>query len=194
MKKFIIFIIFFLLGGCQTIPNHWIASISKDSFTDETTKIVIIGSFSLDNYSYLEFGKIYPFVAIKNDILYVGIRSGGDYGIPVGTVQIRIDDNPAWTITPDETPVEFVPGVPKVQGVNPEQWEAVMAGMTKIMSPYTVTSGDKACQILRQMIQGATIRYRTIGLNQAASSTGECKIDASFLESLQKIGIDPNNI
>ncbi|MNP83382.1 hypothetical protein D3C76_1823110 [compost metagenome] len=69
-----------------------------------------------------------------------------------------------------------------------------MDSMYKMMSPYTVTGGDKAKEILRQMVTGKTLIYRTVGINQAASTTGEIELDDSLRQSLKLIGINPSTI
>ncbi len=167
----------------------WTASTHKDEFTDRVTKMVtIVGAGGI--YSV---GKYYPLVGLDGTNIVVGVRSGGSYRMPVGTVQIRVDENPAWTISPDETPVYLSPALPQTTGVDTNLQSGMMSSMTKIMSPFTATTGDKAHQILTQMIHGKIVRYRTVGLNAAASTTGEVKIDQSFFSALKEIGIDPSN-
>ncbi|MEE6443780.1 MULTISPECIES: hypothetical protein, partial [Pseudomonas] len=135
--------------------------------------------------------------------IYVGIMSGGRLKVPVGTVQLRIDQNDAWTITPQETPVSMAPSIPMaplvtLQGeqaalVNNAQ-EQAMKSTSQLMSSYTVTGGDKAKQILKQMVSGHMIKYRTVGINQAASINGEAVIDPSLVKSLREIGIEPDHL
>lgn len=190
MIRFAVLILAIALAACQSIPSKvWVASQHTDEFTDETTKMVTVGSFSWSGRTYTEVGKYYPFISMKNGQLYVGIRSGGNIRIPTGTVQIRVDDNPAWTITPDETPSELIPGT---AGPNANLQADMMANMAKILSPYTAAVGEKAREIIKQMAVGSIVRYRTVGLNQAASTTGEVKIDNSFFEALNAIGVDPH--
>jgi len=153
--------------------------------------MVTVGSFSSGGAIYTFAGGYYPFVGLRNGGAYIGIRSGGNR-IPTGTVQIRIDDNPAWTITPNETPTEFIPGTAPIAGGNAKVSADAMASMAKIMSPYTAVTGSKANDILREMVHGKVMRYRTVGLNQAASSTGEVKLDDSLPSALREIGIDPS--
>jgi hypothetical protein len=125
--------------------------------------------------------------------------SGGRFKIPVGTVQLRIDQNESWTITPQETPVSMMPSAPQYAlNLPPEQAALVkqtqdqaMLNMSQLMSPYTVTGGDKAKKILKQMLTGKMLKYRTVGINQAASTTGEVVIDPTLAESLRAIGINP---
>jgi hypothetical protein len=124
--------------------------------------------------------------------------SGGRIKVPVGTVQLRIDQHEAWTISPQETPVSLLPEVPQYAlNLPPEQAELVknaqaqaMTSAAQAMSPYTVTGGDKAKAIIKQMAAGHMLKYRTVGLNQAGSTTGEVTLDASFVQSLKQVGID----
>lgn len=194
MKKLVFAItIAMLLASCQTSPTKlWVASLSTDRFTDVQTKMVTVGSFQSGGALYTQTGKYYPFVGNKNGLIYVGIRSGGSYRIPTGTVQIRIDENTAWTITPEETPVDLVPGTAPAATAAAGVPQEMMASMSKMLSPYTATTGKKARDIIKEMAAGKVIRYRTVGLNQAASTTGEVQIDASFIEAIQSIGISIN--
>ena len=57
------------------------------------------------------------------------------------------------------------------------------------MSPYTAVSGEKARMILSEMLNGYNLIYRRVGFNQAASSTGEYKLDNSFRNALTDCGI-----
>lgn len=196
MQKYAYLLLFLALTGCQSTPRSvnptsklWVTSTTKDEFTDVVTQLVTVGSFSIGSHTYTQAGKLYPFVGVKNGETYVGVRSGGTYRIPTGTVQIRIDDNAAWTITPDETPADLVPGTVASPAISKDIPASMMASMAKIMSPYTATTGLKADKIIQQMLTGKVVRYRTIGLNQAASSTGEVKIDESFEESIRSIGV-----
>lgn len=128
-------------------------------------------------------------------------RSGGTYRFPTGTVQILIYDNKAWTINPEETPIYLALALQSSPDLMENQSDYIqeiqkksMENVTKIMSPYTTTTGKKEKAILKEIISGKIIKYRTVGLNQAASTTGEVIIDDSFTQSLKEIGIDPNNI
>jgi len=124
--------------------------------------------------------------------------SSGRIKVPVGTVQLRVDQNEVWTISPQETPISLLPEVPQYgQNLPPEQAAFVksaqaqaMTSAAQMMSPYTVTGGDKAKAIIKQMAAGHVLKFRTVGLNQAASTTGEVKIDPSFAQSLRQVGID----
>ena len=189
------------LGGCAT-GSTWKATGSTDEFTDKTTMMVTTGNFTAGSSIVTSSLKFYPVVRKEGGEIYVGLMSGGRFKIPVGTVQIRIDQNEAWTITPQETPIGLVPASPELAlGLPAEQAELIkktqaqaMENVYKMMSPYTITGGDKAKSILRQMLAGQVLKFRTIGINQAASTTGEVVLDESLSQSLQLIGVDPKSL
>ena len=150
-----------------------------------------VGSITDRGQAMTEAGKLYPFVGIKNGVTYMGLRSGGNFRIPTGTVQIRIDENQAWTITPEETPLDLVPGIVPV-GVNQEIFALMMESMAKIMSHYTAATGLKAKQIIAEMAAGKAVKFRSVALNQAASTTGEIELNESFRQGLMDLGIYEN--
>lgn len=196
-KLLIISIAVAVLVGCASGPGSvWKAVESQDQFTDEVTKMVTVGEWKNTSLLVTKSFNYYPFVGMHNGEIYVGLRSGGRHRIPTGTVQIRVDNNKAWTIGPEETPLFLVPSLPKTPMVAPGMTELVeqataqaMANAAKIMSPYTAATGDKAKSIIKEMLGGKVVKYRTVGLNQAASTTGEVIIDESFVQSLRQIGI-----
>lgn len=190
-----------LVASCQSAGATWVAMSSQDLFTDVNTKMVTVGSLPSRGMLFTQSLHYYPFVGFQNNELYVGIRSGGAYRVPTGTVEIRIDNNKSWVISPEETPVQLVPSIPTVtQGFNVPNVDMakiqsqMMQNVAKMSSPYTATTGAKAKNILKEMLAGKKVIYRTIGLNQAASTTGEVEIDDSFRKSLQKIGINPDQL
>ncbi|WP_085696260.1 hypothetical protein [Pseudomonas sp. B26(2017)] len=200
-----------LLSGCAGIEPGagfepgaiWKAAQTTDEFTDGTTSFVTTGEFRSNTSIFTRGMHLYPVVRKEGNQLYVGVMSGGRFKIPVGTVQLRIDQNEAWTITPQETPIAMVPPAPNFVPPNlpPDQaaiiksaQEQAMLSTTQMMSPYTVTGGEKAKTIIKQMLSGHIIKYRTVGINQAASTTGEAVIDKSFADALQKIGVNPREL
>lgn len=186
-----------LLTGCA--GQVWKATGSTDEFTDQTTMMVTVGDYTNVPVIVTKPFNYYPVVRKVGDEVYVGVMSGGRIKIPVGTVQLRIDQHEAWTISPQETPVSLLPEVPQYAlNLSPEQaalvknaQEQAMTSAAQTMSPYTVTGGEKAKTIIKQMASGQVLKFRTVGLNQAASTTGEVAIDASFVQSLNQVGIDP---
>ncbi|MHC3914174.1 MULTISPECIES: hypothetical protein [Alcaligenes] len=195
-----------LLTGCQSMSSGtiWAVSSSQDQFSDVETKMVTVGQWRSSGTIWTKSLNYYPFVGLQDGELFVGIRSGGSYRIPTGTVQMRVDANKAWTIEPSETPVYLAPAPaqPAIPTANNDNATVDLAAvqaealrnMSKALSPYTAATGEKAKSILREMVAGKTLKYRSVGMNQPASSTGEVVIDASFIQSLKLIGIDPDNI
>ena len=195
-----------LLTGCQTAPSGslWKVERSKDQFSDVETSLVTTGEFRNSRFALTKSMNYYPFVGVQEGELFVGILSGGTYKIPTGTVQLRVDSNKAWTIEPSETPVYLAPAPaqPAIPAASNDKSVVDLAAvqaealrnMAKALSPYTATTGEKAKQILREMVAGKTIKYRTVGMNQAGSTTGEVEIDSTFIRSLRVIGIDPEKI
>lgn len=190
------------LGGCAGSKQTWKATATTDEFTDKTTMMVTTGDSGNASWIVTRPAYYYPVIRKECDELFVGVMSGGRFKLPVGTVQLRIDQHEAWTITPQETPVSLAPAVvPIGVTVTGEQAEIVrnaqeqaMKAASQMMSPYTVATGDKARQIIRQLLTGQKLRYRIVGINQAASTTGEAVIDASLAQSLRSIGIDPGTL
>ncbi|ODB35540.1 hypothetical protein A9L43_25095 [Pseudomonas mosselii] len=185
-----------MLTGCA--GQVWKATGSTDEFTDQATMMVTVGEYTNVPVIVTKPFNYYPVVRKVGNEVYVGLMSGGRIKVPVGTVQLRIDQHEAWTISPQETPVSLLPEVPQYAlNLPPEQAELVknaqaqaMTSAAQAMSPYTVTGGDKAKAIIKQMAAGHMLKYRTVGLNQAGSTTGEVTLDASFVQSLKQVGID----
>lgn len=203
MKNIAALAVALTLAGCATEQQTWKATVSTDEFTDKTTMMVTTGDSGRPSWIVTQPLHLYPVIRKEGSEIYVGIMSGGRFKIPVGTIQLRIDQNEAWTITPQETPVSMAPSIPMapivtLQGAQAEivknAQEQAMKSTSQLMSPYTVTGGDKAKQILKQMVSGHLIKYRTVGINQAASTTGEAVIDSSLAKSLREIGIEPNSL
>lgn len=201
MKRIIAIAAALTLCGCAAGPT-WQAAGTTDEFTDKTTMMVTTGDFPSSESIVTSSLHFYPVVRKDGDEIYVGLMSGGRFKIPVGTVQMRIDQNEAWTITPQETPISMMPAAPQYAlNLPPEQaallkqtQDQTMLNVTQMMSPYTVTGGEKAKKILKQMLAGQTLKYRTVGINQAASTTGEAVIDPTLTESLRAIGINPESL
>ncbi|MFT2184155.1 hypothetical protein [Pseudomonas sp. NBRC 111144] len=191
------------LSGCATGQRQsveWITVRDTDQFTDKSTCGVTVGSFYTGGGVYTVSNHYYPYIESANGELRVGIRSGGRFKIPVGDVQIRIDQNPAWTIATGETPVDYVPegqlkamqaygGDAKQQEMLEKTYKTALQASAQAMSPFTAATGEKAQQILSQMKTGKVLIYRTLGLNQAASTTGEYALDQSLNKALAECGI-----
>lgn len=203
MKTPAILLLALALSGCATglRPSvEWITVRDTDQFTDKSTCGVTVGSFYTGGGVYTVSNHYYPYIESADGELRIGIRSGGRFKIPVGDVQIRIDQNPAWTIATGETPVDYVPegqlkamqaygGDAKQQEMLEKTYKTALQASAQAMSPFTAATGEKAQQILSQMKTGKVLIYRTLGLNQAASTTGEYALDQSLNKALAECGI-----
>lgn len=204
MRVFGVCVLGMFLAGCaSTTPKvAWVSTTKIDEFTDVRTCSVTVGSLYTSNSVFTYSNHYYPYIEVVHGDLRVGIKSGGKYSVPVGDVHVRIDDNKAWTISSSETPLDYVPkgtldNLKEYTKNLPEQnrqlveatYNTTMETAARAMSPFTATTGEKAKDILREMLYGTKIKYRTVGLNQAASTTGEYDLDASLRESLVKCGI-----
>lgn len=206
MKRQLGFAAAILLSGCSSnliAPKvEWITVKNTDKFTDKSTCAVTVGSFYTQSGVYTAANHYYPYIETVDGDLRVGVRSGGRFLIPVGDVQIRIDQNPAWTISSSETPLDYVPegqlkamlaAVPKdlqQQQIVTNAYKTAMEATARSMSPFTAATGDKARTILKQMRAGHSMIYRTVGLNQAASTTGEYALDPSLEIALRQCDIN----
>jgi len=205
MKHIFTIALILTLSGCAAVPSpkvEWVSRTNIDEFTDKKTCSVTVGSLYTQNSVYTYSNHYYPYVDVVNGEARVGVKSGGRVKIPVGDVQIRIDTNKAWTISSSETPLDYVPegtlrnmelyakNLPvQNQELVKNTYKVTMESAARAMSPFTATTGDKAHSILREMLSGKTIKYRTIGLNQAASSTGEYPLGESLKIALKQCGV-----
>ena len=92
MKRIIALAAATILGGCATGPT-WQATGTTDEFTDKTTMMVTTGDFPASGSIVTRSLHFYPVVRKEGGEIYVGLMSGGRFKIPVGTVQLRIDQN-----------------------------------------------------------------------------------------------------
>jgi len=212
MKNITMLLVMSLIAGCaSTTPKvEWVTSAEFDRFTDKVACSVTTGSLYTQSSVYTYTNHLYPFIEVVNGELRVGIKSGGKYKIPVGDVQLRIDKNKAWNISMNETPVDVKPNAqvnaqmdvmaeyakslpPEQQALVVNSYKAAMSSTGKMLSPYTATTGDKAKAIVKEMLQGKTLIYRTLGFSQVynsgAGTTGEFVLDKSLLAALNKCQI-----
>lgn len=210
MKKALISILIISTIGCanQSTPPKisWISSIHTDEFSDKTTCIATVGSIYTSTNTYTETGKLYPFIEILNEEIIVGVKSGGKVNMPVGDIQLRVDNNKAWDVSTSETPAnsDNNPGYMKgvmlpnayIQNLPEDQkkliesaYKTTMQQTTKLMSPYTAATGNKAKSIINEMLNGKTLIYRTKGFMGTPSSTGQYTLDASLAKAMLKCGI-----
>ncbi|MEW8333930.1 MAG: hypothetical protein AB2692_23580 [Candidatus Thiodiazotropha sp.] len=90
MRSVITSIIVYLLAGCSTTTN-WMVKNTQDEFTDKKSCMVVYGSDFGKSFVKASGGiHYYPFIEKVNEEIIFGIHN--DHNIPVGDVQIRIDN------------------------------------------------------------------------------------------------------
>lgn len=202
-NRIVVFTAIALAGCASNQPEvKWISVKNTDEFTDASSCKVTVGSLYTNKNVYTEMGKYYPFIEQVNGQLRVGLQSGGQYKIPVGNAQLRIDSNKAWDISTSETPLDLAPTFANfkpayLDNLSDDQkamvaasYESAMEVSAQAMSPFTATTGEKAEKIVKEMLAGKSLKYRTVGLNQAASSTGVYDLDMSLQNALIDCGIE----
>lgn len=202
MKLAPILLLALLTSGCATGPAvEWVIVRNTDKFTDKSSCAVTVGTYYTRGGIYTVSNQYYPYIEAVNGDLRVGVKSGGRFLIPVGNVQLRVDQNKAWTISTSETPLDYVPEGqlkamqayapkdPQQQQIVENAYKTVMDATARSTSPFTASTGEKAQSILKEMRSGKTLIYRTVGLNQAASTTGEYVLDQSLEVALRQCGI-----
>ena len=197
-----------MMAGCASGPSaplkNWFSTTKTDPFTDARictveTRQGLVSTLALTQLLY------YPYVEKRGDDVRVGMIAGGQYKIPVGRIQLRVDNHEAWTIETGETPVDMgtvnaqqiaatmrsaTPATPSAQQQNYEATATAMANsINQAMSPYTVTTGEKARRIIEQMRTGRQLIFRTLGANQPASSMGNADLGPEFNAALAQCGI-----
>ncbi|WP_434703009.1 hypothetical protein J3P85_19100 [Pseudomonas sp. Z1-12] len=185
-----------MLSGCSTGPI-WKISSETDVFSKRTSTIVTLGNYTAGT-SILNISNVLPVVRKEKEGIYVGLMSDGDVPIPIVTAQIWIDQNEIWTISSQETPIILAkPSLAYVLGPQPKlikQAQAQGLNVNKVTGGCAVAGGDKAKAILKQMLTGRVLKFRTVDIDNAASSTQEVVLDESFFKSLKSIGVGPKSL
>ena len=210
-KKFAPLITASIIIGTASVANaDWVATLDIDMFTDQVA-CEIVGA---DSYNELlglgkrrhttRTGALYPVIRLKDGELAVGVKAGGQFPIPPGDIDLRIDKNKAWRIRPAENPQDIKPEGPnismpvfKLPNMTEEQQKAYEDSMKQTMqtisdasagmAPYTMTTGDKAKSILAEMINGNRMIYRSsIQANLGVELSGIAQLDADFISELNE--------
>lgn len=183
-----------IMSGCTTGPA-WKISSETEVLPKRTSLIVTTGNYTAGS-SFLNIANLFPVVRKEGKDIYVGLMSNGDVRVPIVTAQIWIDQNEVWTISSQETPI--ILAKPSLElGPRSEltrQAQAQGLNVYKILGGCAVTGGDRAKAILKQMLTGRVLRFRTIGIDKDASPTQEVVLDESFSQSLRGVGIDQKSL
>ncbi|MGE3746446.1 MAG: hypothetical protein AB7G25_12200 [Sphingomonadaceae bacterium] len=191
--------------------NVWEVTRVTDPITSETSCVVAVYDQGWKS-SYSRFGYLYPMVETNSRFgLLVGISSGGKVRLPVGDILWRVDDKPyrqlramdnprlSNTATSDTNPASKA--IIDVMALTTD----LAASMT---ATSTVASGQKAQEMLAEMLSGASLMARAAA---AAPSYGlpsdttfrvgqltkegikPFPIDESFRRGIEECGISPQD-
>lgn len=147
----------------------WVVSKVSDPVTGASSCVVAAyDQFGKARYS--RTGILYPVVENSPKLgLLVGVSSGGQYRLPTGNILWRIDQNPHRELLASDNPETGAPtfAMPAFKTGNEATDKAVaesMANATKLTAGLTATStvatGDKAREMLREMLAGKSLLYR----------------------------------
>jgi hypothetical protein len=189
------------LSGCATTSSPqetWQALRASDPITG-SERCTVTAPDRAFGRGYTRAGFIYPFVEMNSEVgLLVGVMSGGNYRVPPGDVQWRVDGNEHRTLRASRTPVIGErSGVMFNEGL-----------MSSVRNGITAVDGDLAEEMLAEMLAGTGLLYRASATaNMAGLATSRSAsvgrmtseglepypLDASFRAALAECGISPSN-
>ncbi len=203
MKSLLSILVFgLILSGCASNENKgpWRASVSIDRFTDEVDCFVSVAEYWGSDIFYTKQNHYYPYIQQKKGELRVGLKSGGKFPIPVGNVKLRIDSNEAWQILVSESPVDssqfsnmISPDYVKNITQNLDEKNKALIEKTfsdqqqftsQMLSTYTAATGEKAKNILKEMLSGSILITQTTGIPGFKSTLGEAPLNQSLQKAL----------
>jgi hypothetical protein len=150
----------------------------REAWTVTRVSDPVTGASSCVVAAYDQFGKtrysrvgiLYPVVENNPQLgLLVGVSSGGQFRVPTGNILWRIDENPHRELLASDNPATGAPAfaMPAFKTGNEATDKAVaesMANATRmtagLMATSTVASGEKAQEMLREMLTGRSLLYR----------------------------------
>ncbi len=196
-----------IVSGCA--PPPWQARLHTDEFSDTSFCRVATeqGFKSGVQEGLLQYtGKLIThefFAEMQPDGPRIGVW--GRFGMVLGDVQMRVDNNPTVNITARDTPIDYAPTVPQAIPVNlpnateeqqkayeeslKQASQATTQAILAISSPYKVATGTKAKMLLEQIKVGKQIKFRILGVNKATTTTARIEITDQFKDALRKCKI-----
>ncbi len=182
-----------------------VATWTVNRVTDPITGATRCTVAALDRTGHMRStrtGGIYPVVEMNSEFgLLVGVSSGGQIRLPTGDILWRVDDRPFRTLRPQDNPAAQ-PTASTASGA------AELARVYQVSAAYTATStmasGERAREMLEEMLAGRTLIYRQAGsagtfglVDPGAAAVGQVtreglvpyQLDGSFRDGLQACGI-----
>lgn len=182
-----------VLAACAT-AGGWQANQYEDEFTGTKSCRVEIGSRYAVGYRGTSFLQFYA--ENYNGQARAGVRSIN--GIPIaGDVQLKVGSK-LYTLTSQNVPLDAAPVLPDLTGPArqsmgkgyADSMKAMTREIQKMGSPYRAYTGGRAKALLRDMVNtDEEIKFRTVGINAAASTTASFKAGADFRQALHECGI-----
>lgn len=181
--------------------DAWAVTRMADPITGASS-CVVAAPDQFGKFKYSRFGYLYPIV--ENNVqlgLLIGVSSGGKYRVPTGDILWRVDANPFRTLRAADNPAAtpLVPlGAPTPTGnaATDKMVADAMANAMKVAGAYTATStvvgGDKAVDMLREMLAGRSLLYRQAGAapNYGLPSSQTYAVGQWTSEGLRPIPLD----
>jgi hypothetical protein len=178
----------------------WQVMRTSDPITGKSSCVVAI----IDRAAGLSFtttGTIYPFVENNSEMgLLVGVSSGGKVRLPTGDIVWRVDDHPHRELKVADNPAAAsTSDDPATRAMS-----QTLALARSFSATSTVASGDKAREMLDEMIAGSSLQFRSASVTASyglpddrARMTGlmtkdglrPYPLDASFRDALSQCGI-----
>ena len=192
----------------------WSVARSSDPVTG-ITSCVITAYDTAAGMKFSRMGFLYPIVENNPKLgLLVGVSSGGRYRLPTGDILWRVDGNPHRELRAADNPAisnaSFGAAFKTGNEATDKQVQGVMAQTAQLTASLTATStvasGDKAREMLAEMVVGQSLIYRqeaaspayglptarTVEVGQYTNKGQEpFFIDASFHRGLAECGIAP---
>ncbi|MGE0827760.1 MAG: hypothetical protein AB7O04_00210 [Hyphomonadaceae bacterium] len=191
-------LVFTLLTLSAIVPANalsWRAEHVRDPFTEaEACRVLPGGAFTRALTGMSRLGVYYFFFERRGAEVRAGVTS--DHGLPIaGDVQVRVGDGPLITITAADTPLDARPQTPAVaiEGLSQDAAAQIAAARDAALasvSPYRVLAGERARQLIADILAHDRTIWRTVGVNAATSSIGELEPNASLRRALHMCGLD----
>lgn len=178
------------LTACASSPSgatpSWDVTQIIDPMTGEKSAWVVPSSagrqFLMHAFGLSTARMVSPAFALKHGQPCAGMKSVGDYNIPVGSIQLRVDEGELYSIGPtDDIPM------------NATSLEAAMLAGQAIAAatirPYTLTCGVRGAAIVSQIKAGHLLRARQSAGGEGTSATMEIEINSDLLNALAEAGL-----
>lgn len=179
--------------------------------TDPITRISTCAVVATDYVGRTRFtrtGALYPVVEMNSTFgLLVGVSSGGRVRLPTGDILWAVEGQPYRTLRAADNPTASpVPATAPGLGASVEEVTAYAMRLSQqVTATSTMASGEKAREMLGEMLQGTLLLFRSAGAgvqsglpDYAAITAGQVNekgelrpvpLDQSFRDGLLNCGI-----